>query len=41
MSENKLIFNPTVSAIGLYSKVGVKIRDTKALRVFHSLMAAT
>lgn len=33
MSENKLIFNPTVRASGLCSRVGVKISDTKALRV--------
>lgn len=40
MSENKLIFNPSVSVVGLYSRVSVKIRDTKMLLVFHSLMVA-
>lgn len=34
MSENKLIFNPTVSTIGFYSRPSVTIRDTKVQLVF-------
>lgn len=40
MSENKLIFNPSISTISFYSRVSVMIRDTKVQLVFHSLMVA-